>query len=296
MKTILFLLLMSLFEGIIHGQTSVHITSNKTGRGILKERENEVFVIAPQHIFDNEISSCKIVGERNVSSHANLLQTFPIDIAILKIEDGGKQRYSDWTIASTFEMILNNSFSGYLEFREEDGSVKLIKVDIVAKDNEFISIQSYENMTSLIKGLSGSTLFANTNNEKVFLGLLLDIDESIGHVIRADYMMNILSGFFPNKEIIKPKDVVPNITKSTNKELGDICFLNKRKYSVRVNNSNVRFMTLEPGESQCWYGFIPRNYNYQVHSYNFQEQAFLDKIKEGQFNIEAGISKTIVIK
>jgi hypothetical protein len=189
----------TIFSPIL-AQNTVFISSKEVGRGIIKERDGEFFVITPKHVVDDNSNSAKIVGEKNISSTSTLVQTYAVDIAILRIEGGGKQPYNDWSIREDFNAILDRSSSAFVEYREIDGTVKIGEVSITEKTLEIMTVKPRDRSFSFAKGWSGSALFVKYGDEKVFLGMLTDIVNGDGIVLRADYMMNVASGFFDKKK------------------------------------------------------------------------------------------------
>jgi hypothetical protein len=188
-----------------NAQNTVYISSKEVGRGIIKERDGEFFVITPKHVVDENGNTIKIVGDKNISSTSTLVQTYAVDIAILRIEGGGKQPYNDWSIQEDFSAILDKTSSAFVEYRDIDGTVKIGEVSITEKTMEIITIKPRDRSFSFTKGWSGSALFVKFGDEKVFLGMLTEIDNGDGIVLRGDYMMNVASSFF-GKVTSKPKN------------------------------------------------------------------------------------------
>lgn len=246
MRTNILLTALLVFLGNqIMAQNTVFISSKEIGRGILRERDGEVFVITPKHVVEESISSIKIIGERNVISSATLVQTYSADLAIARIDGGGKQKYTDWNVGKDFESILNRNSSGFIEYREQDGSTKKTEVNITEVSNESITVTPKTTGYALAKGWSGSALFVNNGVDKIFLGLLTDIDGTKGDVIRADYMMNIMSGFFVKEEVVEPIDD-PN--KSVSGVLGELMTrqIKMKVIKFQQNNNKATFdFTLE---------------------------------------------------
>ena len=199
MKNILFFLLLqfSMVFFQLFAQESVFLQSTQKGRGLLKSRSGECFVITPAHVVKGAVSKINITGYKNVLSEGNLVQELEgVDLAIVRIIGGGTQNCTTWSVPNNYTSILNNSVDAYLEIRENSGGSTLMQVFISAKDEEYIIITP-KNDKTFIKGMSGSALFTQYNGKKVFLGMLQRVDEDgNGEVYQADDMERVLGGFF----------------------------------------------------------------------------------------------------
>jgi hypothetical protein len=115
-------------------------------------------------------------------------------------------------------------------------------------DLENITISPKNSGYSLAKGWSGSSLFINSGNEKKFMGLLTNIDGKSGIVLRADYMMNIMSGFFGKEDKPEQKEINEPQNKSVTASLGDLMTkqvkLRITKFE-QINNKAIFNFTLE---------------------------------------------------
>lgn len=183
----------------LFAQNTVHVTARENGRGILKKRNGELFVIVPQHVVEGKEAGIKVVGQNSVSSQATHVSNYPADLAILRIDGGGEQPYKEWSVSKDIESVISNSFYGFLDYRDPDGSANLEEMVINNKSTEGLTITPRNPNFQLSKGMSGSALFVLSGNTKVYLGMLMSIDGKNGYVTRADLMMNIMSNFFNEK-------------------------------------------------------------------------------------------------
>jgi len=181
-------------------QNTVHLTVVDEGRGILRSRGNECFVIAPNHLInDAQAINVDISGENRKKSLGKLEKSFPGDIALIRIESGAYQNCSSWNVIKDYTSVLNNVFEGYLEIRNEDGSVDQELMLLKNKTYEGITIQAKDKSFEFSKGLSGSSLFSDISGVKIYLGMLLTVDENntkSGNVFQADDMDRIMKEFF----------------------------------------------------------------------------------------------------
>ncbi len=194
----------------LQAQETVVIESSQMGRGILKSRSGECFVITPQHVVKGDVSTLNIIGSKNVLSNGKLVQEMEkLDLAIVRVTDGGTQNCTNWSVPKNYTTILNNSIDAYLELRYNDGATQLMHVFITGKDENMISIKpKFPDKDAFIKGMSGGSLFTQYEGKKVYLGMLQKIgleedeeeqeeeDNKEGLVLQADDMERYLSGFF----------------------------------------------------------------------------------------------------
>jgi hypothetical protein len=190
------------------GQTTVHLQSAEFGRGILKPRLGECFVIAPLHVVEGGAGSVTITGARNVQSTGVFAQGFPGDLAVVRVVDGGQQACTDWETAENYDEILSNTLEGFLELRREDGSTRLMQVFIPEKTSETITIEPKRPNQSFTKGMSGAALYTLVEGKKVYLGMLQEVDSENGwgYVIQADDLERILGGFFDSADSPPPSE------------------------------------------------------------------------------------------
>jgi len=179
-------------------QETVFVESTQKGKGILKSRSGECFVITPEHVVHEDASILSITGSKNVLSNGKLVQAMEdLDIAIIRVTDGGTQNCTNWSVPSNYTSILDNTVDAYLELRDENGGTQLIQVFINGKDEETISIVPKLSKDIFIKGMSGGSLFTQYDGKKIYLGMLQEIgEEGEGYVFQADDMERILGGFF----------------------------------------------------------------------------------------------------
>jgi hypothetical protein len=199
MRIITILLLLG---SICNAQNTVYlkVLNGKEGKGLLKSRGNEHFVITPKHVIA-QATAISIIGDKKVKSNAKIEHQYADDIAILRIEGGGLQNTTSWRVEPNFTKIIENNISGfYVESREPDGNVVRTDVEIIAIGTEEIQIQRKDPNLTFMEGWSGSSLYISLNGKKIYLGMLTTMDERKAYIIRADYMSNIMKNFFGNEE------------------------------------------------------------------------------------------------
>ncbi len=209
MKPIHFAFLVFLVTGryTTQAQESVYIKADQEGVGILRPRAGECFVIAPAHVVEDAINPIGIVGERDVHSvGSNSLLKYEPDLAVVRILEGGQQNCREWKTDQAYDDIAENSFEGFLETRQGNGAVRVMKVLLAGKDGTTITVKPLFREDLLRKGMSGSSLFVQADGKRVFLGMLMEIsDQSTGHILKASSMNVILEDFFSYKTGRDPK-------------------------------------------------------------------------------------------
>jgi hypothetical protein len=177
------------------------VTGGNEGRGILKSRGNECFIIAPHHVVKDALEDINITGEKRVKSTGSIEKSYSAnDLSILRVEKGGNQKCTDWYVASDFEKIVESNSNGFVEYRESDGSTQKVEIEIIGVNGEEIQIQRKDPMTAFVKGWSGSSLFVNQNGQRIYLGMLYQLQGRAGYVMRADHMFNVMTSFFGKEE------------------------------------------------------------------------------------------------
>lgn len=191
------LMVTSLFaQETVYLQSFKYGSENDHGRGIIKTRTGECFIIAPKHVAKDSIG---IIGANKVRSSGEVeyIDT-KFDLAIVRITGGGQLNCSGWKSPDDFSTILNNMSFTFLEVRDKNGSIENLLVLVKKIDNKSIYIVPKDKDEGYIKGMSGAALFTQYKNEKVFLGMFLAVDSRTneGVVFRADEMDRVLGGFF----------------------------------------------------------------------------------------------------
>lgn len=234
----LFLLLSVFFILNTYGQNTVYVETNQYGRGILKMRGSECFVITPNHLIpDDYYGPINVFGESGVRSRADLLKSYLGDLAILQFSGEHYQNCEKWQLHQNYSTIINNVPKGYLELRETDGSATKHSVKIISVDVQNITIEFEDSEEKFHQGMSGSTLFVEYQGNKVFLGMLQSIkDDATGEVIRADVMDKLLGTFFNPIKIQKKSNVITD--KDLTKEVLDFRF---ELLDINKSGSRVTF-------------------------------------------------------
>lgn len=193
----------------LNAQKTVYLESNEFGRGVLKSRSGECFVVAPAHVVGESLKNIAITGNNNVLSSGKLAQTFGSDLAIIRVTEGGSQECEQWDVPENYSTILDNSTEGYLEIRNNSGGAKLMQVFFSEKDAETITIEPERANQSFTKGMSGASLFTRYEGKKIYLGMLQEVDEDgSGYVFQADDMERVLGGFFDKNEIKRGEQTI----------------------------------------------------------------------------------------
>ena len=104
-----FFLIVIVFQ--FQAQETVFVESTQKGKGILKSRSGECFVITPEHVVSEDASVLSIIGSKNVLSKGELVQSYGegIDLAIVRVVGGGAQNCTNWSVPKNYTSMLNNS-------------------------------------------------------------------------------------------------------------------------------------------------------------------------------------------
>jgi uncharacterized protein YcfL len=219
----LLLLLSVLFLQNAYCQTTVYVQTNQFGRGILKIRGSECYVITPNHLLKNYNGPINVFGEGSVRSRADLLKSYVGDLAILRFTGDNNHNCTKWHLNKNYSSVIESISEGFIEMRDKDGSSSKFAVSITGVDVQYITIRPKDFREKFYQGMSGSSLFVNYQGEKVFLGMLQSIsDDETGSVIKADEMDKLLDSFFNPIERKKRSNVISD--KDLTKEVLDFRF------------------------------------------------------------------------
>ncbi|MFD1293979.1 hypothetical protein ACFQ5N_09040 [Lutibacter holmesii] len=221
----LFLWICILFFQNIFSQSTVYVQTNQFGRGFLKMRGSECFVVTPNHLLKNYNGPISIYGEGRQRARADLFKTYVGDLALLEFSEEHNQNCTKWQLNKNYNTIVNNIHKGYLELRNKDGSATKVSVKITDIDVQYITIEPEDVKDKFYQGMSGSTLFVEYQGQKVFLGMLQSISSDgigYGEVIRADEMDKLLESFFNPITQQKKSNVITD--KDLTKEVSDFRF------------------------------------------------------------------------
>ncbi|WP_370390102.1 hypothetical protein [uncultured Winogradskyella sp.] len=206
-----------------YSQSTVYVKTNQFGRGILKMRGSETYVITPEHLLKDYYGPITVHGKGSVRARAELLKTYIGDLAVLRFPEAQSLNATKWQLDKNYSAIIENIFEGFIELREEDGSASKVAVTITGVDVQYISIRPKDYREKFYQGMSGSSLFVDYQGKKVFLGMLQSIaDDENGSVIRADEMEKILGSFFNPVKAKKSSAVITD--KNMTREVDDFRF------------------------------------------------------------------------
>jgi hypothetical protein len=203
----------------------VKVVGGKEGKGILKSRGNECFVITPKHVVKESFAGIQIIGDKKVKSAATIEHQYADDIAIVRVETGGIQKCTDWNVEQDFGQIIDNNTSGFVESREPDGTIAKTDIEIIGVNGEEIQIQRKDPMSIFMEGWSGSSLFVTQGGKKTYLGMLTNIQGRQAYVLRADHMTNVMKSFFGddlNSEVEDDQQLVTNSNTSKSGVLAEM--------------------------------------------------------------------------
>ena len=227
----------------MYSQETVYIQSIEKGRGILKSRAGECFVIAPLHVISEDDDEIIIRGESRVESRVIFGKGFPSDLVALKIVEGGTQNCKNWKTHEDYKYILDATYKGFLELRNPNGMARIFPVYIKDISDSNLSIRPVDKTESFRKGMSGSSLYTEFNGEKVYLGMLQKIKEGTGYVIQADNIERLTYEFFNPSQDTKSEQSLDNEIQQhlqllSAKFKSDLEFMEGHFENIQNKNSN----------------------------------------------------------
>jgi hypothetical protein len=181
---------------------SVYLKGAEEGQGLTRPRgEGECFVVAPHHVMgrnaDTTQDNATVAGEGGVKVEANVRERFlRADLVILQFPATSALPCPEWNIPENLgELLLDSSAPASLRIREEDGSIIFIPVWVRSVDPQNVTIVPRMTTDMLTGGMSGSQLIV----KGVFAGVLQEVNNGTGSVMRSDYVQRIVSGFFARR-------------------------------------------------------------------------------------------------
>lgn len=232
---------------------------NEFGRGILKTRSGACFIILPNHVVGEDPSGTfRIYGEKARLSSATFVQSFPNDLAVLRITGGEEQYCTQWSLHPEYHLAIEQITSCYLEVINVSGSIDKKPAEIVGTDDMTLQIR-LKGDAAILKGMSGSSVFAQYGGARTYLGMLMEVDEGIGLVLQADNIMAIVDEFFVEKKVKGPVDSL-----SLNQEKSD--YLAQLKSDIKFINNHFKSIQNGSGRSlandfSLFVGHIQNTYN-----------------------------------
>ena len=174
----------------------------ESGRGVLKTRGSECFVIIPHHLIKDHFGTVSVYGEGSVLAEAEFVKSYTSDLAILRLPGNANMACTDWKLDREFSKVMDVVTKCRLEMRDKTGGVSTMVMTITGIDDQFIYVKPDNFREKIVKGMSGSSLFTEYKGRKVYLGMLQQVDANTGEVLMADEIDNTLNEFFnPVKRI-----------------------------------------------------------------------------------------------
>lgn len=244
------ILLLFLFWSIsFNSQESVFLKAREKGNGILVERAGECFIICPFHVVDSFSGNILISDANRVVSQGVFVEAAEPDLAILRLVSGGSQQCNTIDVPTNFNSIINSISDGFIEYRDELGIANMMHVNIIAKDAVGLAVVPKINTDQIVKGMSGSSFYANYNGNKVLVGMLMQVEDDLktGFIFQIDDTFNILGSFFEIEEnkrigVLIREKVSKNINSQVSNQLAKR--LDYLKYKT-VSIPDIQFIDLE---------------------------------------------------
>ncbi|MBK7106649.1 MAG: hypothetical protein IPH62_15350 [Ignavibacteriae bacterium] len=195
---------------------------------------------------------------------------------------------------------------GYIDVNTAKELGKILSVEAIIIGNYTVLSNTMKLNLKALDANSGFVIAATMKD------LILDSDAGslLGINIETNTGKNNSNRGFNDRPLNSNEDY--NNPETVNKECeikntGDYCFTNSTvlKISLQISSTEYPFkhfkMTLEPGQTQCFYDLVAQTYEYNYHQENYNPGAFYrknekDKTRSGQILVEKCKSKTFIIK
>ena len=173
---------------------TVWIEGAEEGQGVLRARGNECFVITPYHVVKDTLGDVTIVGPQATRTTAELVRSFPSDLAVLRIKDARSLSCDEWLPLDNFDAMLKTQAGGFLLITERTGGRTRLQVTFAAHDEERIFVRPSPGARQIEQTMSGALLLINGAPG----GILLQKsnDEGTGEIYQIDDVMRLTQPFF----------------------------------------------------------------------------------------------------
>lgn len=141
-------------------QQAVHVKAGEEGQGVLRARGNGCFVVLPAHVVENAAGSIAITGPGGLRSSAQLEIAYEVDLAVLRIDEGGEIDCARWPDAAALD-VARGAQGGYLRIVEPSGTELQIPVDIRATTPDYLTIRPRDPADVIAQTMSGASLIVN---------------------------------------------------------------------------------------------------------------------------------------
>lgn len=172
----------------------VFVKAREHGRGLLRERNGECFVITPHHVVGDE-SRITIVARGRIERLARNETVYGGDVALLRLESERPLGCSPfWDTGEKLDEALRKNSEGVITSLNEDGSVERRAVHVTSYDERLIIVRPDSERDRFHKGLSGSLL----EIRGAPAGMLMQVEPEAGEgmVLRTDHLSDIIHSFF----------------------------------------------------------------------------------------------------
>lgn len=180
--------------GLAASASDVYVRADEEGRGVLRKRGDDCFVVTPQHVL-GKASAVRVTDRVGRTLQANLARKFAPDIAILKLTDASFCVQQEWPIGEDIDTLLANPQSAVLTLRQASGGTLRVPVFVAEYEPiQYIRIRAALNEQPLQKGMSGGVLTVNGRR----VGMLMEVDGTLGLglAFRWNYLSNAVEDFF----------------------------------------------------------------------------------------------------
>lgn len=190
---VLLVTLVTLATAPAYGQ--VFVRASDEGRGMLRARSGECFLITPYHVVEY-VDRVTLVGLGRREAEAQLETTYQEDVALLRVSRSTPMDCGGpWDDGSGLGDRITSASRGILQSMEGSGELRRRPVDIVsAGDAVFIQIREVNPEDRLYQGLSGSVLLIGSRPAGMLMGM--DPSTGAGIVMRLDHLSNLTRSFF----------------------------------------------------------------------------------------------------
>ena len=160
------------------------------GRGYTRAKGPVCYVVTPAHVV-RDSPEITIIGRNRRESAGILRQVFSLDLAAIEVPKSSlacATRESPKFGETQFDSVSK----GFLQMREEDGSLSRMPVIIRNVGVADIVVEPQSKRDQIHKGMSGAALMIDDARA----GILMSVEDQHGRVIKINWANQVLDAFF----------------------------------------------------------------------------------------------------
>ncbi len=190
-----------MLSSLLAGQSAVagdrvFVRGSEEGRGVLRERNGECFVITPEHVVDSS-ARIRVIDEKRHEVSARFEASYAPDLTVLRLAAGPVSCSFLWDKGRGLSARLAKATVAVVLAQGATGATERFYMRVVSHSDRTVTIRPQSGDDRLRQGLSGSMVEIAGRPA----GMLMQVDAETGEglVFRQDYVTSVMAPFFAVK-------------------------------------------------------------------------------------------------